>query len=73
MSFDARTGAFRFRYRPDRRIAAPTEVFVSPLHYPDGYRVRVTGGTAQRLPGRLLEVTPAPGRTEPVTVRITGR
>ena len=38
------TGAFRFRYRPDRRIAAPTRIFVSPLHYPHGYGVDVDGG-----------------------------
>ena len=74
MSFDAATGAFRLRYRPDRRITAPTEIFVSPLHYPDGYRVTVTGGTAVRVSGRMVHVTPtsadAGGTTRPVVVRI---
>ena len=34
MHFDTTDGAFDFTYRPDRRITAPTEIFVSPLHYP---------------------------------------
>lgn len=71
MSFDAATGDFRLRYRPDSGIAAPTEIFVSPLHYPDGYRVAVTGGTAVRQPGRMVHVTPT--SDEPVTVTLTGR
>ncbi|MDZ5623608.1 cellulase family glycosylhydrolase [Nocardioides bizhenqiangii] len=71
MSFDAGSGDFRFRYRPDPGIAAPTEIFVSPLHYPDGFQVSVTGGTAVRRPGRMVHVTPA--SEGPVTVTITGR
>ena len=70
MSFDATTGDFRLRYRPDTGISAPTEVFVSPLHYPDGYRVSVTGGTAVRQPGRMVHVTPT--SDGPVTVTVTG-
>ncbi|WP_183096132.1 glycoside hydrolase family 5 protein [Nocardioides stalactiti] len=71
MSFDAATGDFRFRYRPDRRIAAPTEIFVSPLHYPDGYVVTVQGGTATRQPGRMVHVQPTGDSA--VTVTIEGR
>lgn len=71
MTFDARSGDFVFRYRPDRRIQAPTELFVSPLHYPDGYRVRVRNGHAVRRPHGLLHVRPRSGRV--VTVRIQGR
>ena len=69
MSFDTSSGAFRLRYRPDPRITAPTEIFVSPLHYPDGYRVRVDGGTAVRRPGGMVHVRPT--SDGPVTVRIT--
>ncbi|PWN01499.1 endoglycoceramidase [Nocardioides silvaticus] len=58
LSFDVRTGAFRFRYRPDRTITEPTEIFVSPLHYPDGYAVQVTGGTAEERPDGALDVRP---------------
>ena len=71
MSFDAENGDFRLRYRPDSGIAAPTEIFVSPLHYPGGYRVQVVGGTAERQPGRMVHVTPS--SDAPVTVTIVGR
>jgi endoglycosylceramidase len=69
MSFDIDSGAFLLRYRPDRSITQPTEIFVSPLHYPHGYRVSVDGGTALRRPGRMVDVTPT--TDGPVTVRIT--
>ncbi|MEI5672904.1 MULTISPECIES: glycoside hydrolase family 5 protein [unclassified Nocardioides] len=71
MRFDSRTGAFRFRYRPDRRIAAPTQVFVSPLHYPHGYDVRVSGGRVVKRDGRLLSIR-ATGR-KVVRIRIVDR
>lgn len=71
MRFDTRTGAFRYRYRPDRRIAAPTEVFVSPLHYPRGWRVRVTNGRVVQRGDRRVHVRATSER--PVTVRIVGR
>ncbi|HVK30026.1 MAG TPA: cellulase family glycosylhydrolase [Nocardioides sp.] len=71
MDFDATTGAFTYRYRSNA-IDAPTEIFVSPLHYPDGYDVQVTGGGwAPGSDGRI-EVRPdVPGQE--VTVQITGR
>ncbi|KAA1418755.1 glycoside hydrolase family 5 protein [Nocardioides humilatus] len=68
MSFDAVTGDFLLRYRPDPTITQPTEVFVSPLHYANGYEVVVDGGTAVQQPGQMVEV--APTGTGPVTVRI---
>ncbi|HYG92148.1 MAG TPA: cellulase family glycosylhydrolase [Nocardioides sp.] len=71
MSFDEETGAFRFEYQPDPAIEAPTEIFVSPLHYPDGYRVTVRGGTATRHPGRMVHVAATGGGV--VTVEITAR
>lgn len=71
MSFDARTGDFVFRYRPDRRIKAPTQVFVSPLHYERGYAVRVSHGTVVKRDGRLLSIR-ASGR-KVVTIRVADR
>jgi endoglycosylceramidase len=68
MRFDADTGAFVFRYRPDRSIHAPTRIFVSPLHYPNGYSVRVRGGRVVDRSGHVLKVRPS-GKS-PVTVRI---
>jgi endoglycosylceramidase len=71
MRFDARTGAFSFRYRPDLGIAAPTQVFVSPIHYPHGYVVRVENGRVTGREGRLLDVQPT--SREVVTVRVVAR
>ncbi|QSR25657.1 endoglycoceramidase [Nocardioides aromaticivorans] len=71
MDFDAATGAFSYRYRSNA-IDAPTEIFVSPLHYPRGYDVRVTGGHWAPGTGGRIEVRPdVPGQE--VTVQITGR
>ena len=68
MRFGPGNGRFWFRYRPDRSISAPTRIFVSPLHYPHGYRVAVRHGTYRRE-GRYLLVRA--GSTRPVSVRIT--
>ena len=71
MCFDVQNGDFRFRYRPDRRISAPTEIFVSPLHYPDGWKVRVANGRVVTRKGTHLAVRATSAR--PVTVRVTRR
>ena len=71
MRFDAQDGDFRFRYRPDRRITAPTEIFVSPLHYPRGWKVRVTHGRVVERKGSRLVVRATSAR--PVTVTVTRR
>lgn len=71
MSFDAHSGAFSFSYLPDRSISLPTEIFVSPLHYPDGYDLEVTGGTAVRRPDGTVRVRPTSDAE--VSVRITAR
>jgi endoglycosylceramidase len=69
MRFDPADGSFRYRYRPDPAITAPTRIFVSPLHYPDGYRVRVDGGHVVSRSARQVLV--AAGSNQVVTVRIT--
>lgn len=68
MSFDPADGAFHYRYRPDPAVTAPTRIFVSPLHYPDGWRVRVEHGRVERRTDRTLLVEAA--STKPVTVRV---
>ena len=68
MAFDPHDGSFRYRYRPDPEITAPTRVFVSPLHYPDGWRARVENGRVVRRTDRILLVRAS--STLPVTVRI---
>ena len=66
LSFDPDTGLMRYRYRP-RRATAPTEIFLSPLHYPDGYEVVVTGGRVVGDDGRVATVAATRGVDE-VTV-----
>jgi endoglycosylceramidase len=68
MRFRPGSGRFWFRYRPDRSISAPTRIFVSPLHYPHGYRVAVAHGSYRRA-GRYLLVRANSSRA--VSVRIT--
>ncbi len=71
MHFDTTDGAFELTYRPDRRISAPTEIFVSPLHYPHGYVVRVDRGRVEKRTKRMLYVE-ANG-AEVVRVRVVPR
>ena len=44
VSFDSRRRFFRFSFRHDPSIHAPTEIFVPALQYPDGVRVKVSDG-----------------------------
>jgi endoglycosylceramidase len=71
LRFDPSNGAFRFVYRPDPRISAPTVVFVSPLHYPGGFTVVVRHGRVVSRHGRLLSIRAA--GTDSVTVVIGRR
>ncbi|WP_410874567.1 cellulase family glycosylhydrolase [Nocardia sp. A7] len=48
LSFDATTGEFHYTYDPASR-GAPTEIFVSPLHYPNGPEIIVAGGRASAV------------------------
>jgi endoglycosylceramidase len=71
MHFDTTTGAFDFTYRPDRRITAPTEIFVSPLHYPNGYVVKVDHGRIVKRTKRLVSVVASSSQV--VRVRVLPR
>jgi endoglycosylceramidase len=55
-SFDPATDTMHYSFTPDHSIGAPTVVYVGRLHYPDGYRAKVTGGNVLSAPGatRLL-------------------
>jgi hypothetical protein len=70
MRFRTGSGRFWFRYRPDRSIKAPTRIFVSPLHYPHGFKVSVDRGSYRRH-GRYVLVRPDSAR--PVSVLIQRR
>ena len=73
--FDPRTGDLEYRYRPDPEVTAPTEIFLPPVHYPEGCRVEVEGGGFELdLPERVLRVRAAPGAADVlVRVRRSGR
>ncbi|BDC74073.1 cellulase family glycosylhydrolase [Prescottella equi] len=68
MIFDADNGDFAYRYTP-RAATRPTEIFVSDLHYPDGYAVQVDGGQVTSAPGARIVTVVADG-SGPVTVKI---
>jgi endoglycosylceramidase len=68
VSFDATTGAFEYSYTAGDQ-AAPTEVFVSPLHYDGCYEATVTGGTITSADqARVLTVDADPGSDVTVSV-----
>lgn len=68
MIFDADNGDFAYRYTP-RASTKPTEIFVSDLHYPDGYVAQVDGGHVTSAPGAAIVTVVADG-SGPVTVKI---
>nr|WP_157574534.1 cellulase family glycosylhydrolase [Nocardia jejuensis] len=68
MVFDSAGGDFAYRYTPRAGIG-PTEIYVSDLHYPSGYEVRVDGGTVTSAPGARV-VTVEASSSGPVTVYV---
>jgi endoglycosylceramidase len=61
MTYDATNGAFAYSYAT-RPSTVPTEIYVSDVQYPDGYRVALTGACALSAPGdRLLLLKATPG------------
>lgn len=44
MRFDVRSRVFRYRFRHDPDVDAPTEIFVPRLQYPNGCRVYISDG-----------------------------
>ena len=73
-SFDHATSIFRFRYSTrspvtGRRSHAKTVIYTSPLHYPRGYRVRLSGArTVHSGPHRLVIRARRSARTVTVTL-----
>jgi hypothetical protein len=54
--FDLRRRLFEYEFRHDPGVEEPTELYVPRLHYRDGYRVDVSDGSFQQLPGQQLLV-----------------
>lgn len=68
MIFDPSNGDFAYRFTP-RATGKPTEIYVSDVHYPNGYQARVDGGTVTSPAGARVVTVEANGST-PVTVYI---
>ncbi|MEN4011548.1 MAG: cellulase family glycosylhydrolase [Bellilinea sp.] len=47
MQFDYRSGVYRFRFRHDPQVNAPTELYLPAYQYPRGCQVSVSDGEAQ--------------------------
>ncbi len=62
LRFDPVDKTFEYEYRPDPGIAAPTEIFVPALQYPQGYEVAIDGGVvAEDRVQQQLRVTAKTG------------
>jgi endoglycosylceramidase len=76
-SYDGSTDDFTFTYSTARAgggrfpDGTPTQIFVSPLHYPTGYRVTVSGAHVSSRPGasELLLVADPAASVVHVTIR----
>ena len=71
--FEPATGAFRFRYRPDPGVTAPTSIVVPQRAYPTGYDVEVLGGTVTSAPDAGRLTVSADGGAPEVTVVVHRR
>jgi len=63
MSFNGRSGKFRYCFEADFSIQAPTEIFMPAIQYPEGYSIAVKG--CRQIPpenagSRLKSDRPAP-------------
>ena len=45
MSFNIKTKEFKFEFRDDPIVQAPSEIFLPRLQYPDGVSVDISDGT----------------------------
>jgi hypothetical protein len=73
MSFDVRRARFEYEFEHYPTIAAPTEIYVPRLHYPDGYTVFVSDGSvSEDADEQLLRYTHTSNRARH-TIRIGRR
>ena len=68
VAFDTATAIFELRFDADPAIAAPTEIFVPPVHYPNGAKLAAEGCRAAWR-GAIVELTAE--RPGPTIVTIT--
>ncbi len=68
LQFNPEGGDFRYTYTA-KASTAPTEIYVSTLHYPDGYVATADGGEITSAPqSRLVTVEAHPGATVTVSL-----
>jgi len=68
-AFDEATRTFTLTYRPDRDVAAPTEIAVPARVYPGGFVVDCGGCAADSGAAGVTLRTPPPGDPATVTIR----
>jgi endoglycosylceramidase len=73
IDFDPHSGDFDYTYVAGGCHGRPTEIFVSPLHYPGGYDIDVEGGSlAGTASHHRVLVQAAPGAEVTVRVQASG-
>ncbi len=70
-SFELDGRVFEYAFAADPAIAAPTEVFVPALQYPDGYALDLSAGAYRRDEGNQVLLVETPGVTGEVIIRVT--
>jgi endoglycosylceramidase len=70
-SYYRQAQTYRYRYKVDPKVHAPTEIEIPPYTYPLGYSVQVSGARVTSQPGAalLLLSTDRRAKTVSVTVR----
>jgi len=65
MAFDLKRRIFKFKFKHDSHITAPTEIFVPEWQYPFGYHVKISDGTFEiENPRQMLIYRHDEGQTE---------
>jgi endoglycosylceramidase len=63
--YNPTSDTFTYTYLPNRRISAPTVIFTAPLHYPNGYTLKVSGArVTSAANARYVELQPADQATK---------
>jgi hypothetical protein len=64
ISFDINRRIFKFEFRHDPAVTAPTEIFIPDFQYPGGYKVEVSDGSYEKdAANQLLIYTQDSGHT----------
>ncbi|HXC55872.1 MAG TPA: cellulase family glycosylhydrolase [Rhizomicrobium sp.] len=69
VTFDAAAGSFTLVFDADPAIDAPTEIYVPPLHFPDGAKVEAAGCDTQWLSHTVLHLRALAAGPTTVTLR----